>query len=366
MDDNPAEILNEFYERSLRDRVVGTGIPEPFEIHTEIQKLEGDESSITRLEEETRPPVQPTLAPPPPVVESVDPAVGDVEGGAVVDIHGTGFLDLPTLKVYFGDNLGTDLTFVDSTKLTVTVPAGSAGFADVTVEHVPGIEDTLLESFHYVAAPIIDHIDPPYGDVAGGYVVSIHGSGFLDIPTLQVFIGGNTVPSLTYVDSTLITVIAPAGSEGETVLSVEHVSGGTLANVEFRYQTAPTHFVWISDGPLAHPPHNHPWGWFIGQSMYIQVHAYKGGALHSTYQGKLLIVEVAGPNWGAGLSWNASWPDGYPFHIVNGVAQFHLVVVNSTGGAGNSLSGDLGARDAVYTSVQSNQGVGAVNTFDPH
>jgi hypothetical protein len=68
---------------------------------------------------------------PAPTVTSLSPAAGPVAGGTVVTITGTGFT--AATSVNFGGNLGTSVTVVSDTQITVTSPSGSAGAVAVTV-----------------------------------------------------------------------------------------------------------------------------------------------------------------------------------------------------------------------------------------
>jgi IPT/TIG domain len=85
-------------------------------------------------------------------VASVEPALGAVEGGQAVTVHGSGFPEpvdeaSPALALAFGQVAegddeptwadATDLTWVDDRTLTVTTPAGADGPADVRVTVTP-------------------------------------------------------------------------------------------------------------------------------------------------------------------------------------------------------------------------------------
>ena len=61
------------------------------------------------------------------------PASGAAAGGNTVTIFGLGIGDVPTPAVNFGTAAATNVTRVDASRLTVTVPAGTAGAAAVQV-----------------------------------------------------------------------------------------------------------------------------------------------------------------------------------------------------------------------------------------
>jgi hypothetical protein len=71
-----------------------------------------------------------------PTVILLSPTSGPVAGGTVVTITGTGFTGATAVK--FGVNLGTSITVVSDTQITVTSPAGSVGVVPVTVTTTSG------------------------------------------------------------------------------------------------------------------------------------------------------------------------------------------------------------------------------------
>ena len=72
----------------------------------------------------------------PPTVTSVSPNNGPAAGGTAVTITGTNFASGAT--VTFGSTAATNVTVVNSTTITATTPAGSAGAVTVTVTNSNG------------------------------------------------------------------------------------------------------------------------------------------------------------------------------------------------------------------------------------
>ena len=68
---------------------------------------------------------------PRPVVTKISPIKGTHLGGTTVTITGSGFTGATAVK--FGTTLGTSLTVISGTKITVKSPAHTAGQVDVTV-----------------------------------------------------------------------------------------------------------------------------------------------------------------------------------------------------------------------------------------
>jgi hypothetical protein len=144
------------------------------------------------------------------VVTALDPDTGSEAGGTVVTITGTGFLG--ATGVTFGGAAGTAFTVVDDTTITVTSPAHAVGTVDViVVDELGGNSDAL--DFEYVAVgSAVTSIDPTFGPVAGGTVVTILGSGFLG--ATGVTFDGTPGTAFTVDSDTTITVTSPAGDIG--------------------------------------------------------------------------------------------------------------------------------------------------------
>jgi IPT/TIG domain/Bacterial Ig-like domain (group 3) len=89
--------------------------------------------------------------------------------------------------------------------------------------------------------PHITSISPTQGPVTGGTTVDIHGSEFANGGTTVRF-GPNTSPSVTWIDSTHIQAVSPAGSIGTVDVTAETGAGtsDTSAADQFTYIKIPT------------------------------------------------------------------------------------------------------------------------------
>jgi hypothetical protein len=87
-----------------------------------------------------------------PTVISVSPNNGPTAGGTAVTIMGTNFASGATVK--FGSAAATNVVVVNSTTITATTPAGSAGAVTVTVT-VNGQSGSLINGFTYNPAVAI-------------------------------------------------------------------------------------------------------------------------------------------------------------------------------------------------------------------
>ena len=147
-----------------------------------------------------------------PVVDSVTPEGGSLDGGTTILIDGSGFEDpgLTLESVAFAplddtdesDTLfasDTDVTILSDTQIEVKTPdaSGPAGTSptldtEVTVVFSDETERTVLsvpaaqgDNDYTFGAPVVTAIDPEGGPVEGGNTITVLGSGF-DDPDLQL------------------------------------------------------------------------------------------------------------------------------------------------------------------------------------
>ncbi len=85
-------------------------------------------------------------------VTGLDPRTGDSNGGTRLAVRGSNFQKTTrTARIYFGDQQGSVLRFVDNSTLLVEAPGGKAGESvDVLVVFEPGGEITIPHGFTFV------------------------------------------------------------------------------------------------------------------------------------------------------------------------------------------------------------------------
>ncbi|MBH0009803.1 IPT/TIG domain-containing protein [Salinibacterium sp. SWN1162] len=180
-----------------------------------------------------------------PIISSLSPNIGPVDGGTAVTITGSGFTG--STGVTFDGDDGTLLTVVSDTEITVTTPAHEVAVVDVVVLNTPA--DSTPGAFSYQEAPTVSGIAPDEGPLAGGTEVTITGTGFTG--ATGVTFDGEDGTSFTVVSDTEITVTTPAGVEGAAAVVVEHPAGDASAG-DFTYVAAPTISAMDPDlGPIA-------------------------------------------------------------------------------------------------------------------
>ncbi len=170
-----------------------------------------------------------------PTVMSIAPNTGSTGGGTAVTITGTNFATGGT--VTFGTAAATNVVVVNSTTITATAPAGSAGAVTVKVT-VGSQSGSLTNGFTYAVVPAVTSVSPNSGPVAGGTAVTITGTNFAAGAT--VTFGTAAATNVVVVSSTSITATTPAGSAGAVTVKVT-VGGqsGSLAS-GFTYIGTPT------------------------------------------------------------------------------------------------------------------------------
>lgn len=165
-------------------------------------------------------------------IESIQPSVGNTQGGETVTIHGDGFEE--PVRVTFGSATATVLD-VRSDRIRVRTPTATAAGADVGVGETEQVNvgvtinvnetdqatDSIPGGFTYTAGggipqqPVVFTLDPTHGSNEGGTPIVIRGQGFDQ--SVQVLFGRNLSPTnlngvealVQSVTPTQIVVIAP-------------------------------------------------------------------------------------------------------------------------------------------------------------
>lgn len=85
-------------------------------------------------------------------VTGLDPRSGDANGGTRLAVKGSNFQrQTRTARIYFGDQQGSVLRFIDDETLLVEAPGGKPGEAvDVLVVFEPGGEITIPHGFTFI------------------------------------------------------------------------------------------------------------------------------------------------------------------------------------------------------------------------
>ncbi|MGK8522633.1 IPT/TIG domain-containing protein [Nocardia asteroides] len=166
-----------------------------------------------------------------PTITSVFPTTGPASGGNSVVITGTGFTGPTTVR--FGGT-ATTFTLDSDTQITAIAPPGT-GTVQVTVANAGGTSNGVPYTY-VVPIPAVTAVIPNAGPATGGTLVSIVGTGFTGVTSVNF--GATPATFFIAVSSTLIIAIAPPGT-GTVPVTVTN-SAGTSAGVPFTYVSVPT------------------------------------------------------------------------------------------------------------------------------
>lgn len=174
-----------------------------------------------------------------PTITDFSPKNGPLQGGTVVTVTGTNFFgDSDELTVLFGTVAATAVTpAANGQSLTATVPAlsGNNDTVKITVTTKAGSVISTAD-FEY-RQQTITTVNPQYGPVGGGNVVTITGTNLLG--ATEVKFGLNASPNILSVSNTVITAIAPAGT-GTVDVSVKIGDTSVSKQSAYTYLTAPS------------------------------------------------------------------------------------------------------------------------------
>ena len=144
---------------------------------------------------------------PPPYIDGIAPSQGPPAGGTEVAIVGGDFA--PGAEVFFGRTQAPAVTFISSSELVATTPAG-LGTVPVFVRNPNGAIGAFA-SFAYGETAtqdvVVSSVNPAEGPASGGTTVVVRGSGF--DAGARVFFGGRRAPSVTRVGDTELRAVAP-------------------------------------------------------------------------------------------------------------------------------------------------------------
>ena len=172
-----------------------------------------------------------------PTVTLLSPAAGDASGNTTVVITGTGFVDLSgAAAVKFGTTNAASYTVDSPTQVTAHSPPRGAepAVVDVTVTSPAGTSATSASS-KYRYGPTITSVAPVAGKPAGGAVVVITGTGFVDVAATGAVKFGSTDATYTVDSPTQITATSPAGSIGFVDVTVTSAAGTSAGSANSRF-----------------------------------------------------------------------------------------------------------------------------------
>lgn len=143
-----------------------------------------------------------------PQVASVTPVQGSNESAVRLTIVGSNFV--PGASVALNNLPLTAITFVDSTRLEATIPAGfPIGTYSLVVGTPDGWMGSLRDAFtmRTTSPPRISEVRPAYGRDVNPNTIHVYGANFS--PGVTLTLGTRALPPVQYVDSSHIIVDIP-------------------------------------------------------------------------------------------------------------------------------------------------------------
>jgi hypothetical protein len=169
-----------------------------------------------------------------PAVTAVSPNSGSTDGGAVVEISGTGFLG--ATAVAFGAAAASSFTVESDTLIVAITSAQAAGTVDVTVT-TPGGTSATSASDHFTSnaapAPTITGINATTGSTAGGTIITIEGTDLGGVTAVKFGTVSDT--SFTVLSNGWIEVTVPPGVAGTVDVTVTTSSGTSATSSADRF-----------------------------------------------------------------------------------------------------------------------------------
>ncbi len=177
---------------------------------------------------------------PAPVVTSIAPSSGSLQGGDAVVVTGK-YLD--DGKVSFGGSGASAVTCTDTSCTMIAPYHGSTGTVDVTVTTPAGASPvSSADRFSYYAPglPTITRVSPASGPATGGSAVVITGT---NLTGGTVFFGGKPAVTSSCTAATSCTAVTPAAPAGAVDVGVETSAGksalGTADHYDYVNPPAP-------------------------------------------------------------------------------------------------------------------------------
>ena len=180
-----------------------------------------------------------------PAITKVTPNNGYIIGGTAVDIQGSGFTGVTSVK--FGSVTAASVKFDSDDELTVVSPAAAAGAVDITITTPAGTSPLAsADKFTFIATgstPSVTGLSPNSGPTAGGTVITITGSSFTG--ATSVMFGSTAATTFTIQGDGQILGDRPRGTAGAVDVTVQSKGGSSaiVAADKFTYSSggsAPT------------------------------------------------------------------------------------------------------------------------------
>ena len=178
-------------------------------------------------------------------VISVVPSTCFQQGGALLEVYGSNFLNRTTIQCVIGDHASQGL-YVSNDHIQCVCPAGAVGIGQLRVAYSDLLQtwDTTQATaqIQYMESPVVESVSPYSGIVTDTTTVTISGRNFPNpVQTLCVLADGSTADALT-ANATTVTCAIPVSNTGarQSCIALQFFdSSAVLTNcVPFQYISA--------------------------------------------------------------------------------------------------------------------------------
>jgi hypothetical protein len=154
---------------------------------------------------------------PVPTLRSVVPYRGVASGGNVVTVSGDRFRDMPSLSCRFGTTV-VNASYISETSLECVSPAMvQQTDVDLSVSNDGKIYSMNSLLYRTSVGAIVTSLEPSFGSINGGTIVTVRGSHFTESKALTCRFGTLHVSAATYLTSQAVTCVSPQRLELGTV-----------------------------------------------------------------------------------------------------------------------------------------------------
>jgi hypothetical protein len=181
-----------------------------------------------------------------PVISSLNPTFGATAGGTSVEIIGSNFNDVVSVK--FGTVNAASYVVNSPTQITAITPAEAAGAVSVTVVTGGGISNAISYTFgSSPGVPTVTGVAPTTGVDTGGTAVVITGTNLTGATAVKF--GSTNASSFTVNSSTQITATAPSEADGTVDITVTTPGGTSATSGADQYTFTPPSGGLVPTGP---------------------------------------------------------------------------------------------------------------------
>ena len=173
-----------------------------------------------------------------PTVATLSPTSGPVTGGTLLTVNGANYVNSGNNFCRVGAGTIVSAAYVSATRVTCTMPSGTAGATAVEVSNNNVDFSSSGIQFTYVAAATVTSVNPPLGPLTSTSV-TVGGTNFINSANLRCRFGASVVAA-AFVTVTQVTCSSPVQAAGTYSLEVtNNLVDYTSNNVQFLYVTTP-------------------------------------------------------------------------------------------------------------------------------